>query len=258
MVLELQKYRDRIPLGVSVDGVEFWDVEATPHVLACGETGMGKSVALLGVACHVITLSDSWQLVACDPKKVELGYLVGRPGVRTVARDLESIVAAIKEVEGEMDERFEAMQDAGVNHIRKLDPNAKRLMLVVDELQQVTMPSGGKTDEAKEEDALKISARSALERVAALGRAAGCHEYLSTQRPDVGTGILTGPLKFNLGGRLACGKMDQTASMMALDTDAATQLPSWTKGRAIWRGIEGEKRIQVAFTKESDLPEKVA
>ncbi len=248
--------RDRIPLGVSVDGVEYFDVEETPHLLNTGETGNGKSVSQLGILCHAMTFCESWSIVACDPKKVELGYLAGRPGVRTVARDLEGIVKAIKEVEAEMDRRFEDMQAAGVNHIRKLDQHAKRWLLVVDELQQVTMPSNAKDEESKASDALKLRGRAALERIAALGRAAGCHQCLTTQRPDVGTGILTGPLKFNLSGRLACGPMDQTASSMALDTDAATMLPRRPKGRAVWRGIAGEKQIQVVFTKEEDLPKK--
>ncbi len=247
--------RDRIPLGVSVDGVEFFDVEQTPHLLNTGETGNGKSVAQLGIVCHALEHADAWEVVGCDPKKVELGYLEGRPGVREVARDLPRIARAVKQAEKEMDERFDLMQRVGVNHIRNYDPDAKRLLIVVDELQQVTMPSNAKDEESKAADEIKLKVRAALERIAALGRAAGVHLCLTTQRPDVTTGILTGPLKFNLSGRIACGRMDSTASTMALDTDSATQLPRQPKGRAIWRGLEGDKQIQVVYTVEHDLPE---
>ena len=248
--------RDHIPLGESVEGVEVWDVEAAPHVLATGETGKGKSVAQLGVVCHALEHAESWDLIACDPKRVELGYLRGYANVRAVAKDLEDIVTAIVSAETEMDSRFRSMEKAGVNHVRKLDAHAKRLLVVVDELQQVTMPAG--TKEAKETDEKKLRARAALERIAALGRAAGVHLYLSTQRPDVALGILTGPLKHNLTGRLACGNMDQTASQMALDSIGATNLPDEPKGRAIWRGIEGERQIQIIFTQQDDLPDEQA
>ena len=246
--------RDHIPLGESVEGVEVWNVEDAPHVLATGETGKGKSVAQLGVLCHALQYAADWDIIACDPKRVELGYLEGYGNVRTVAKDLDDIVEAVVRAEAEMDARFRRIEAAGVNHIRKLDANAKRLMLVVDELQQVTMPAG--TKEAKETDEMKLRARAALERIAALGRAAGVHLYLSTQRPDVALGILTGPLKHNLTGRLACGPMDGTSSQMALDSPGATNLPSQPKGRAIWRGIEGEKQIQVVLTVLEDLPSK--
>lgn len=246
--------RDRIPIGVSVDGVEYYDVELTPHLLGTGETNKGKSVAQLGIVCHALQHSGSWSIYACDPKRVELGYLEGKPGVKMVAKDLAAVTEAIQRAEAVMDKRFAKMEAGGANHIRKLNPRAKRILVVVDELQQVTMPSGAKDDASKEVDALKQKARSSLERIAALGRAAGVHLYLTTQRPDISTGTLTGPLKHNLSGRLAVGKMDNSASMMALDTVAATSLPDLPKGRAIWRGTEGEKRVQVAFTKEADLP----
>lgn len=244
---------DLIPVGVSVDGVEFYDVENVPHFLATGETGRGKTVALMTVVAHCMEFSDWWGVVACDPKRVELGFLEGRPGVKTVVKRHAAIVEAIQEAEAEMDARLDRMEAAGpgMNHIRKVDPSAKRLLLVVDELQQVTMPTGD-----KEADAPRNAARASLERISALGRSAGIHLYLCTQRPDVEKKILTGPLKHNLGGRLAVGRMDTTASMMGLDTDAATMLPERPKGRAIFRGLEGDKQIQVVFTREEDLPER--
>lgn len=246
--------RDRVPLGVSVDGVEVWDVEKDPHVLSVGKTGKGKSVAQLGVCCHA--LEQGWELVACDPKRVEMRHLEGYSSVRLVARELPDIVAAIEGAAREMRERYKVMDAAGVVHIRDLDPNARRLLVVVDELAQVTMLSNLKDEESKAQDELRRRAMRALEDVAALGRAAAVNLYLSTQRPDVALGILSGPLKHNLTARLAVGKMDVTASGMALDSDAAAQLPALPKGRAIWQGIEGEKRVQIAFTKESDLPPK--
>lgn len=254
--MELGGYRDKFPLGVSVDGVEFWDVEKDPHVLSVGKTGKGKSVAQLGVVCHALWLPDSWELIACDPKRVELGFLRGYPTVRVVARDLETITEAIVGAAREMWERYDEMDAAGHNHIRDFDPSARRLLVVVDELAQVTMLSKLKDEESKAQDDLRKAAMRALEDIAALGRAAGVHLYLSTQRPDVALGILSGPLKHNLTGRLACGPMDVTASGMALDSDAAAQLPATPKGRAIWLSVDGEKRIQVAFTRESDLPPK--
>ena len=248
--------RDKIPLGVSVDGVEYFDLEKDPHTLSVGKTGKGKSVAQLGVCCWALDNPRDYELIACDPKRVELTFLKGYSNVQTVERDLEGIVEAIVGAAEEMQRRYEEMEEAGYTHIRDYDPDSKRILVVVDELAQVTMPSDQKDEESKAKDELRKAAMRALEDIASLGRAAGVHLYVSTQRPDVQLKILSGPLKHNLTGRLACGQMDATASGMALDSDAAAQLPAEPKGRAIWQSVDGEKQIQVAFTKPTDLPKK--
>jgi DNA segregation ATPase FtsK/SpoIIIE-like protein len=136
--------------------------------------------------------------------------------------------------------RYEQMEQLGVNHFKDLPEMPYALMVMIDESYMFLAPSGIKTDEAKEEDALKGEASKAIGDIARLGRAAGVHLVLATQRPDAT--VIYGELKQNLAARIAAGRMDSIASGMTLDNDNATRLPGNIKGRGYFQTFgEGEQ-----------------
>lgn len=59
-----------------------------------------------------------------------------------------------------------------------------RLLIVVDEIAELTGKSGIKTTEGKKEDALKDEILSNIQSITQLGRSAGIHMILCTQRND--------------------------------------------------------------------------
>lgn len=85
------------------------------------------------------------------------------------------------------------------------------------------------TDEGKEEDSLKGEAQMILGSIARLGRAAGVHMVVATQRPDAT--IISGETKANLGVRIACGRTLGNASSMILDNGEGNRIRSTPKGR---------------------------
>ena len=121
---------------------------------------------------------------------------------------------------------------------------------MVDECGQLLDMSGGKgTEEAKAESDLKGQAQSIIGSIARLGRAAGVHLLLATQRPDAK--LIPGELKENLMFRAGCGHLTSTASSMLFDDATGTQTPASPKGRAAVMNV-GQKpqKIQVYFTKD--------
>lgn len=105
------------------------------------------------------------------------------------------------------------------------------------------------TDEAKEANALKGEAATLIGSIARLGRAAGVHLVIATQRPDAK--LIPGELKSNLGARMACGHMQPIASSMVLDSASATKTPGSPKGRAIYSCYGSEAKMQVYFAEQS-------
>lgn len=99
------------------------------------------------------------------------------------------------------------------------------------------------TDEAKAAGQLKGEAQQLIGSIARLGRAAGVHLIIATQRPDAK--LLPGELKSNLGARMACGHMQPIASSMTLDSASATKTPGSPKGRAIYSFYGNEAKMQV-------------
>ena len=70
-----------------------------------------------------------------------------------------------------------------------------RLLIVVDEIAELTGKSGIKTTEGKAEDALKDEILSNIQSITQLGRSAGIHCILCTQRNDAN--IISGVIQNN-------------------------------------------------------------
>lgn len=85
------------------------------------------------------------------------------------------------------------------------------------------------SDSGREEDAAKAEAAMIIGSVARLGRAAGVHLCIATQRPDAK--LIAGETKANLGARICCGTVGSTASSMILDSGEGTRIRSNPKGR---------------------------
>lgn len=86
------------------------------------------------------------------------------------------------------------------------------------------------TDEGKEQDLLKGEAATIIGSIARLGRAAGVHLVVATQRPDAST--IAGETKANLGARINCGRSkDSTASSMVLGNGEGTRIKPNPRGR---------------------------
>jgi len=85
------------------------------------------------------------------------------------------------------------------------------------------------TDEGKAEDELRGEASMIIGSIARLGRAAGVHLILATQRPDAK--LIPGETKENLHVRINCGQTRSTASSMILDNSEGTRVKAAPRGR---------------------------
>jgi hypothetical protein len=225
-----------------------------PHVLVAGTTGSGKSVIQRNIIFHCIQHNDRWSFLGVDLKRVELSpFRKYTKTVLAIATTLEEGVEVVKYAHDVMMERYTRMEGAGVNHfLDMVDENGtpeKAILLMVDEAYMFMSPEGNKTEEGKMRDMLHAEASQVLGDIARLGRAAGVHLVLATQRPDAT--VIKGELKNNLDVRIAAGRLDSTPSLMVLDSGAATMLPTDFKGRGVAR-IGGDLKQFQGFFADQD------
>jgi hypothetical protein len=227
-------------------------VDSPNRLFLAGETMIPthNSVTQRTMLLHALQ-SPEWRIVLVDPKRVELSAYRNHPNVLRVATELEDSLALIEQVEQEMQSRYVRMQESGVNHFKSLPTPPPAVLLMVDETFALLSLTGIKSDEGKEQDAMKARIGILLGDIARLGRAAGVHMILATQRPDAK--VLSGELKANLDARIAQGRMDTTPSLMTLDSDAATKIPP-IKGRAILREGNETTEFQAYFLPPDHLP----
>lgn len=211
-----------------------------------------NSVTQRTILLHALQSPD-WRVVMCDPKRVELTVYKDARNAITVASELEDMTDLLQQSEHEMYARYDRMMEEGVNFFKDMANPPPALMIMVDEVFALLSPENIKTDEGKQRDEMHARCTTLIGSIARLGRAAGIHLVLATQRPDAK--VLPGEVRNNLDARIAQGRMDTTPSLMALDSDHATRLPK-IKGRAILR--QGEySEFQAYFLPPEQLPQVI-
>ena len=221
------------------------DLAALPHMLIAGATGSGKSVQINSIiASFLLTKTpDQLRLLMVDPKRVELTPFNGIPHlIQPVIVEAEEVTESLRGLSREMIRRYKRMEELGVRNIEIYNERSEDkmpfLVLVVDELADLMMVAGFEVEQN-------------LVRLAQLGRAAGIHLLLATQRPSVN--VVTGLLKANIPARCAFAVSGQVDSRVILDSVGAEKLMS--KGDALILHKESPKpeRMQGALVYDEEV-----
>ena len=192
------------------------DLAAMPHLLIAGATGSGKSVCINSLVASLLMTRppDELRMIMVDPKRVELTPFNGIPHlVMPVIVEPDEVQPALRGLINEMSQRYKLMEEMGVRNIAGYNAKANEpmcfLVLIVDELADLMMTGG-------------LEVEQQLVRLAQLGRAAGIHMVLATQRPSVK--VVTGLLKANVPARVAFAVASQVDSRVILDGGGAEAL----------------------------------
>ena len=221
------------------------DLASLPHMLIAGATGSGKSVQINSIiASFLLTKTpEQLRLLMVDPKRVELTPFNGIPHlVQPVIVEAEEVTDALKGLNREMIRRYKQMEELGVRNIEAYNGRSGEkmpfLVLIVDELADLMMVAGFEVEQN-------------LVRLAQLGRAAGIHLLLATQRPSVN--VVTGLLKANVPARCAFAVSGQVDSRVILDSAGAEKLMG--KGDALILHKESPKaqRMQGALVYDEEV-----
>lgn len=143
-----------------------------------------------------------------------------------------------------------------IEDITLVDDSSKLYCLAVDSPEhQFLVGNMGipthNTDAAKEADELKGEAKMIIGSIARLGRAAGVHLVIATQRPDAE--LIPGETRDNLAVRIGCGTLKPSASQMLFGSNIGARTPSNPPG-GIYIQIHGKgNRGQGFFAQEEWL-----
>ena len=142
---------------------------------------------------------------------------------------------------------------ANKNCIHKVyNDTMQMLLFIVDEMAELTMKSGLKTTEAKQEDAYKDEIVSIISSIAQLGRSAGVHVLVATQKPNAT--VVPTILRSNLGLRVFMGTAAEAgASMVTLDNTLATTTDGTYPGMGIMQVNAQPAFFRSYFSKFEDL-----
>ena len=223
------------------------DLGSMPHLLVAGSTGSGKSVFLNSVILSLIYQCTPLELrlLLIDPKRVELTPLNGLPHLlEPVVVEPELVVRHLKGLLREMTKRYKQMEALGVRNIQGHNAAVEErdrmpfIVVCLDELADLMMVAPQDTEQA-------------ICRLAQLGRAAGIHLIVATQRPSVN--VVTGLIKANFPARISFNVVSQVDSRTILDAVGAERLLG--RGDMLFLPPESSKprRIQGTYVSDDEI-----
>ena len=213
----------RVLAGIDLTGrIEFVDLaKDTPHLLVAGIPGSGKSEWLRTAAASlmVTNTSKTLRLIIVDPKRNAFSELSGSSYLWKPDALIDTpeggVIPLLIELIDEMQRRYELFARVSADSLSdyqlKTNQQFPRLVCIVDEYAELLMGAKKKTDRDQIE--------TKFVRIAQMGRAAGIHLVLATQRPS--RQIVTGVLKANIPGRVALRVSNRIESGVVLDQSGA-------------------------------------
>ena len=211
-----------------LDKVVF-DLNRTPHVLAAGETGSGKSVILRAILWQMI--NKGARVYMLDFKGgVEFSKVYEKFG--EVVTDRERALKILQKLVRENASRLNLFRNLEVKNLKeyneKTGSNLCRIGVFIDEIAEMLDKKGV----SKEDRAIFEQLEGALSTLARLSRATGINLMLGVQRPDAN--VLPGQIKNNIPVRISGRFADKVASEIVLGNTAACNLPD-VKGRFLYK-----------------------
>ncbi|MCS6925484.1 MAG: DNA translocase FtsK 4TM domain-containing protein [Candidatus Binatia bacterium] len=268
------------------------DLVRMPHLLVAGATGTGKSVSLNVMIMSLLyrAAPRDVRFIMIDPKMLELSLYEELPHqLSRVVTNPKEAGAALQEVVRRMEYRYKLLRDKGVRNIAAYNrlvetplpgggeiiqltevveegeggeaapPRVARtgverenglhhqrlpyLVVIVDELADLMLTVGREIEEP-------------ITRLAQMGRAAGIHLILATQRPSVD--VITGLIKANFPARISFQVSSRIDSRTILDTIGAERLLGEGDMLFLPPGSAKPQRIHGAFVSEPEIRKVVS
>ena len=228
------------------------DLTRMPHMLIAGATGSGKSVCINDIIVSMIYKSSPQDVrfILVDPKMVEMVMYGSLPHLLIpVVTDPKKAAGAMRWAVKEMTDRYKTFSEQNARNLDRFNERAKpedklpRIVIIIDELADLMMVAPDEVEDS-------------IRRIAQLGRAAGIHLILATQRPDAT--VITGLIKANIPSRAAFAVSSATNSRIILDMGGAEKLLG--HGDMLFHpdGSAKPTRLQCAFVSDEEVERIVA
>ena len=247
------EHRSRVAFAVGKDiggNAIVGDIAKLPHVLIAGTTGSGKSVCTNSLIVSLLYKStpEEVRFIMVDPKMVELAPYNGIPHLLIpVVTDPKKAAGALQWAVYEMMKRYKLFSENGVKDLAGFNALAGRsqelkkmptVVVVIDELADLMLVAAKEVEES-------------ICRVAQMGRAAGMHLAIATQRPS--SDVITGLMKANIPSRIAFAVASSLESRIILDTTGAEKLVG--KGDMLYAPLGAGKptRVQGCFITPEEI-----
>lgn len=248
-----KKHKGTLPIALGCDiagQAVIADLVPMPHLLIAGATGSGKTVCLHSIVLSLVLNRSPEQvrMLLIDAKRVEFGIYRGISHLAApVIADVRDAAYMLYTLIGRMEERYRRFEKQGYNDIAEYNASEPeslyRIVIVIDELAELMMQ-------------IKKAAEYSICRLAQLGRAAGIHLVVATQRPTAQ--IIPDSIKATMPSRIALAVASLADSRRIIGEAGAERLID--AGDMLYAASDSPQmvRIQGSFVRRPEIEAIVA
>ena len=237
-------------VGEGSGGFISGNLKTTHHLLVAGSSGGGKSFFVKQFLIGILESSERVQLYLIDLKRgVEMKAFEKLSNV-FIAKENLSAIQCLELVVKEMDLRFVYFEEKGYTEIDVERDKMDRIVVLVDEASELFT----KGNLSKEQKSQAEMARDYADKIAKLGRVAGIHLVLATQKvvkETIDTRVQT-----NINARMIFRVNTTASSMTVLGNKLAAELPE-IPGRGIWSVGSHDLIVQTPKLDNGQVQKKV-
>ena len=249
---ELQKAKPiaegiQIPLGYSLDGLEYISLKEHPHSFCVGSTGGGKSVCLKSLMVFLILnySPSELEIYLGDLKFVEFALFKNVGLVKDFKTSVSDVTEQVRALLEETERRYQLFESVGVTNIfdynKKFpDKKLKYQILIIEEVVNLLQDS-------------KKTAMKLLKRLISISRNSGLYCIFSTQRPSAD--VIDSVVKANISNRIVFHTESEKDSVICLDETGAESLD--IKGRGILKVGSQKKTFQGFYISDDEVKEYI-
>ena len=250
-----KRHKLYVPVGKDISGTPLsFPICDMPHCLISGATNSGKSVCANTIILSLLMnyKPSEVRMIMVDPKRVEMLFYKDIPHLLCpIITEAEKARVALDKLCVEMDKRFTTFSNNGVKNIasynEKMVEAGKNkmpfILLVVDEFAELMLSKNHAVVEEK------------IQKLAQLGRAAGIHLLLATQRPDVN--VIPGTIKTNLPCRMTFRLSSLADSRTVIDLGGAEKLLNNGDMLLLTPDFTGLRRVQGVYVSDKEIADVV-
>lgn len=230
-----------IPLGrYSAHEEAIWDMNLDPHLVILGHTGSGKSVLMRNIMFHCFQHPEKFNVMAISPVfSIEMApYVDMSPVMTPSSNNFPDIYETINSLTLEMNNRYKKMVEEDVHNFSKLADPPKRTILFIDETFSISQKIDDlmiRLSNGMEKDMytqMTLNLPGMIDNLTRLGRAAGIHVVLASQRAD------SSIIKRALDNQTACismGRVDYGTAKDVIRDENAFKINGAVKGRGYFK-----------------------
>lgn len=250
-----KKHKLYVPVGKDIGGQPLsFPICDMPHCLISGATNSGKSVCANTIILSILMnyKPSEVRMIMVDPKRVEMLFYKDIPHLLCpIITDSEKARVALDKLCDEMNKRFSTFATVSVKNIASYNElmvskgqnKMPFILLVVDEFAELMLCKNHNIVEEK------------IQKLAQLGRAAGIHLILSTQRPDVN--VIPGTIKTNLPCRMTFRLSSLVDSRTVIDVGGAEKLLNNGDMLLLTPDFTGLRRVQGVYVSDKEISDVV-